>query len=169
MLPIIRKVSVSLKVKFDGLGTPIKVNFNQDIEELRNVRLWGVQTYYFAGKAPFGTFGTLFTDPDYKIDVISKKQFQGAFLNLYDTKNVFFLQNAPFVIFNTIQNNTEKEFFGIVERDAKNFNGQFLDLTASFVKFDGSANPLLEPAETRTIVIDFYYSRIDLDNELLKK
>lgn len=156
MLPIIKKVAVSLKVKFDGSKNPIKVNFNQDIEELRNVRLWGVQTYYLTG--------TLKKDPDYKINVINALQFQGAFLNLYDTKNVFFLRNAPFVIFNTIQNHTSG--FSIVERDAKNFNGQFLDLTASYVTFDGNANNVIFEDPIKTIVIDFYYSRINIDEKL---
>jgi len=167
MLPTIRKVAISLKVDFDGTGTPVKVNFNQDIEELRNVRLWGIQTYYSGEEA---RASTLIFDPDYSITVINKDQFQGAFLNLYDTKNVFFLQNCPFAVFGTLQNgadNLGNKSIGIVERDAKNFNGQYLDIQSSFVIFDGSVN--VQRPEQRTIVLDVYYSRQDLDKELLKK
>ena len=167
MLPIIRKVTISLKVNFDGNATPVKVNFNQDIEELRNVRLWGIQTYYSA-KEPRAS--TVILDPDYSIPVISRFQFQGAFLNLFDTKNVNFLINCPFSVFGTLQNGADG--FGtthpaIVERDAKNFNGQYLDIQSSFVIFDGSVN--VQEREQRTILLDVYYSRQDLDKELLKK
>lgn len=169
MLPIIRKVTISLKVNFDASGKPVKVNFNQDIEELRNVRLWGIQTYYSADEQ--ARFSTLILDPDYSIRVITKTQFQGAFLNLYDTKNVNFLINCPFAVFGTLQNSTEllptTKDFGITERDAKNFNGQYLDIQSSFVIFDASVN--VQRPEQRTIVLDVYYSRQDLDKELLKK
>jgi hypothetical protein len=168
MLPTIRKVTISLKVDFDGLGTPVKVNFNQDIEELRNVRLWGIETYYSA-KEPRAS--TLILDPDYSIPVISRFQFQGAFLNLFDTKNVNFLINCPFSVFGTLQNGADgfgTTHPGIVERDAKNFNGQYLDIQSSFVIFDASVNNVQRP-EQRTIVLDVYYSRQDLDKELLKK
>lgn len=166
MLPIIRKVTISLKVNFDGTSRPVKVNFNQDIEELRNVRLWGVQTYYSAAEP---RASTLILDPDYSRPVISRKQFQGAFLNLYDTKNVNFLINCPFAVFGTLQNGVDgfgTTHPGITERDAKSFNGQFLDIQNSFVIFDGSVNNAADA--TRSIVIDIYYSRQDLDKELLK-
>jgi hypothetical protein len=165
MLPIIRKVSIPLKVNFNGLNTPIKVNFNQDIEELRNVRLWGIQTYY-AGAKFLASIVPL--DPDYSTAIISRFQFQGAFLNLYDTKNVNFLINCPFSVFQTIQNGVDA--FGIhhpcvTERDPKDFNGQFLDIQNSFVIFDASVNNV---RESRSILIDVYYSRIDLDVKIIK-
>ena len=166
MLPIIRKVTVSLKVNFDGSNHPVKVNFNQDIEELRNVQLWGVQTY-FSGANPIAS--TLIFDPDYSRTVISRFQFQGAFLNLYDTKNVNFLVNFPFSVFGTLQNGTEgigRDHPSITERDAKNFNGQKLDIQNSFVIFDKSVNQIADVK--RSIVIDFYYSRLDLDKAILK-
>jgi hypothetical protein len=168
MLPTIRKVTISLKVNFDGLGTPTKVNFNQDIEELRNVRLWGIETYYAAAN-PIAS--TLILDPDYSRTVISRFQFQGAFLNLYDTKNVNFLINCPFPVFGTLQNGTDgsgRQHPTITERDAKNFNGQYLDIQSSFVIFDGSVNNT-EEGDKRVIVLDVYYSRQDLDKQLLKK
>lgn len=167
MLPTIRKVTISLKVDFDGLGTPVKVNFNQDIEELRNVRLWGIETYYAAAKF---VVSTLPLDPDYSRTLISRLQFQGAFLNLYDTKNVNFLINCPFPVFGTLQNGTDgngTNHPSITERDAKNFNGQYLDIQSSFVIFDGSVNNTQR--DNRVIVLDVYYSRQDLDKELLKK
>jgi hypothetical protein len=166
MLPIIRKVTVSLKVNFNGTNTPVKVNFNQDIEELRNVQLWGIQTYFSAAKS---IASTLVLDPDYSRVVISRFQFQGAFLNLYDTKNVNFLVNSPFCVFGTLQNGTEgigANHPTITERDAKNFNGQKLDIQNSFVIFDKSVNQIADA--TRSIVIDFYYSRLDLDKAILK-
>lgn len=168
MLPTIRKVTISLKVNFDGTNTPVKVNFNQDIEELRNVRLWGIETYYSVDRLTINS--TLKQDPDYSRIVISKTQFQGAFLNLYDTKNVYFLQNSPFAVFGTLQNNGDSfigKDFAITERDPKNFNGQFLDIQSSFVTFDASVNNVTDI--TRVIVMDIYYSRMDLDKVLLKK
>jgi hypothetical protein len=166
MLPTIRKVTISLKVNFDGTSRPVKVNFNQDIEELRNVRLWGVQTYYSAAEP---RASTLILDPDYSRAVISRLQFQAAFLNLYDTKNVNFLINCPFAVFGTLQNGADgigTTDPSINERDAKSFNGQLLDIQNSFVIFDGSVNN--RPDATRVIVLDIYYSRQDLDKELLK-
>jgi hypothetical protein len=166
MLPTIRKVTIALKVNFNGNNLPVKVNFNQDIEELRNVRLWGVQTYYSAVEP---RASTLIFDPDYSRAVISRRQFQGAFLNLYDTKNVNFLINCPFAVFGTLQNGADGFGIthpGILERDAKNFNGQFLDIQNSFVIFDGSVNNVIDTK--RVIEIDIYYSRQDLDKELLK-
>jgi hypothetical protein len=167
MLPTIRKVTISLKVNFDGTNTPVKVNFNQDIEELRNVRLWGIETYYSGAKS---LASTLPLDPDYTRIVISRFQFQGAFLNLYDTKNINFMINCPFSVFGTLQNGVDG--FGsnhpaINERDPKNFNGQFLDIQSSFVTFDASVNNVRDI--TRVIVMDIYYSRMDLDKVLLKK
>jgi len=165
MLPTIRKVTISLKVDFDGNNTPVKVNFNQDIEELRNVRLWGIETYY-SGAKPLAS--TLALDPDYSRIVISRFQFQGAFLNLYDTKNVNFMINCPFSVFGTLQNGVDGFGFthpAINERDAKSFNGQFLDIQNSFVIFDGSVNNVADG--NRVIVIDVYYSRIDLDKKLV--
>lgn len=166
MLPIIRKVTIALKVNFDGSGSPVKVNFNQDIEELRNVRLWGVQTYYSGAKS---LVSTLALDPDYGRVLISRLQFQSAFLNLYDTKNINFLINCPFAVFGTLQNGVDgngTSHPSINERDAKSFNGQFLDIQNSFVIFDGSVNT--RPDNTRSIVIDIYYSRIDLDKKIVK-
>lgn len=165
MLPTIRKVTIALKVNFDGTNNPVKINFNQDIEELRNVRLWGIETYYRTEKI---IASTLVKDPDYLRPVISRLQFQGAFLNLYDTKNVNFLINCPFAVFGTLQNGVDG--FGsyhpsINERDAKSFNGQFLDIQNSFVIFDGSVNNAID--DTRSIVIDVYYSRIDLDKKIV--
>lgn len=165
MLPTIRKVTVNLKVNFNGLGTPIKINFNQDIEELRNVRLWGLETYYKTDKI---IASTLIKDADYLRPVISKFQFQGAFLNLYDVKNVNFLINCPFAVFGTLQNGVDG--FGLYhpainERDAKSFNGQYLDIQNSFVIFDGSVNNV---EDNRVIVLDVYYSRIDLDKKFFK-
>tara|TARA_R110000868_G_scaffold60249_2_gene184345 strand:- start:166 stop:669 length:504 start_codon:yes stop_codon:yes gene_type:complete len=166
MLPIIRKVTIALKVDFDGTKKPVKINFNQDIEELRNVRLWGIQTYFSTANS---TASTLTLDPDYGRAVISRTQFQGAFLNLYDIKNVNFLINCPFAVFGTLQNGNDGIGIthpSITERDAKNFNGQYLDIQSSFVIFDGSVNGVKD--NTRSIVIDIYYSRTDLDAKLLK-
>jgi len=105
------------------------------------------------------------------LPVISKNQFQNGFLNLYDTNNINFLINAPLVIFGTIQNDMAnfggaRIKSGIVERDAKSFNGQKIDMQNSSVVFNGDANQLVE---TRIIFMDIYYSRMDLDKVIIKK
>ena len=77
--------------------------------------------------------------------------------------------NCPFAVFGTLQNGVDgiaNTHPCINERDAKSFNGQFLDIQNSFVIFDGSINN--RPDDTRTIVIDIYYSRIDLDKKIVK-
>jgi len=172
MLPTIRKVTSITKLEFDGTGKKKVFNFYKDLDELRDCRIWGLEAYYFEEQASvIQTQGTLTYDPDYNLPVISKNQFQNGFLNLYDTNNINFLINAPLVIFGTIQNDMAnfggaRIKSGIVERDAKSFNGQKIDMQNSSVVFNGDANQLVE---TRIIFMDIYYSRMDLDKVIIKK
>jgi hypothetical protein len=177
MKNVIRKESVEIKVnipKGTPLGSSVKFNFT-DNENLRNVKLWGVQTFYKGQEnARLGLNnqnGILIKDLDYQLDLLSKDEFQRCFLNLYDINNDNFLIQAPFVIFQTIQNvwskggtplppPLENPDGDIVERDTKYFSGQLLDLQNSFISF-WNDKPFSD-AEF-SIVIDIYYSRIDLD------
>ena len=166
MLPTIRKVSIIQKIDFLGNGLRAKFPFTQDLDELRNSKIWGIETYYSI-KTGRGTAGSLKSDPDFGRPIISKQQFQGAFLTLYDVKNVAFLINAPFAIFSTIENNALGKDTNIVERDCKSLCGQVIDIQNSFVTFDASSVPVAP--ESRSIFIDIYYSRIDLDTVIIDK
>lgn len=168
MLPTIRKVTSITKLEFTGDSKKIFFNFSKDLDELRNCRIWGIETYYsenIEGKA----VGTLNVDPDYNLTVISELQYRNGFLNLYDTDNINFLINAPLCIFGTIQNFPE-DFgnfkAGIVERDAKSLSGQKIDMQNSNVVFNAAANTV---KGTQTIFLDIYYSRMDLDKVIINK
>ena len=175
MKNVIRKKTVSVVVTVPAVqtGSRYKFNFAED-EDLRNVKLWGVQTFY-AGDLmndaqTLNPNGIIPFDPDWSIGLIDKIKFQQTFLNLYDTKSINFLKDAPFCIFQTIQANwtqsgvpeADNPVSDIVERDTKYFIGQDLDLQNSFIEIVNNAN--VKTGETFSIVIDFYYSRIDLDN-----
>jgi hypothetical protein len=182
MKNVIRKESVIIKASIPK-GTPIGANlkFNfQDNENLRQVNLWGIQTYYRGELKPqppvnpltFGMYnGILKQDLDYGLLLLDKAIFQRSFINLYDIHNDNFVINAPLVIFQTIQDNWSmggtplpppqtNPDGDIVERDAKIFCGQHLDLQNCFISFVNSE--VFTDVEF-SIVIDFYYSRIDLD------
>jgi hypothetical protein len=168
MLPTIRKVTSITKLEFTGNNKRIFFNFFKDLDELRNCRIWGIETYYsstFESQAR----GTLRNDPDYNLPVITETQYQNGFLNLYDTDNINFLINAPLCIFGTIQSMPDsfgRIPAGIVERDAKSLNGQKIDMQNSNVVFNGTANTI---KETKTIFMDIYYSRMDLDKVIINK
>ena len=188
MSKVINEITIFTKVELSKIDIRFlqkKVNF-QDNNELRNVRLWGVQTYYkyeYSKLSPPPTINSLsgqFTnDPDYNLPLITKKFFQQSFLNLYDINNLNFLKDAPLPIFQTIENNqdsnissSEDEILNIestiVEKDHKIFTGQVFDLKNSSVTLiypDGKfPNPL-----TFIVPITFYYSRLDQDSKLLIK
>jgi len=164
MKNVIRKETVIIKnVQFAGIGVPEKFQF-PDNENLRNVKLWGIQTFYIDDKT---SAGQLIKDPDYQIDLIPTDVFKNLFLTLKDKKNVTFLNRCPFVVFQTIENgaiaDTTMEYqttVSLVEKDSKVLTGQELDLNNSFVEM---ATTGLKPFEPKTIVINFYYSRIDLE------
>ncbi|MEI6508575.1 MAG: hypothetical protein WCO54_08810 [Bacteroidota bacterium] len=168
MLPTIRKTTIIQKYTFQKgfLGT-YKIPF-PDNEDLRNIKLWGVQSYYgnsLALTTPIFD-GILIGDPDYKDYIIPKYTFQGTFLTLYDKNNVEFLKQCPIVVFQTIQNSTmqiarDNYFtFDICERDNKVFTGQFLDLQNSYYEI---INATLDGEYS--LITEFYYSRIDLDTQ----
>jgi len=171
MLPIIRKTTVIQKYNFDkriNLKTTYKIPF-PDNEDLRNVKLWGVQSYYGNNLSDVMPIldGILPRDIDYKLPVIPKFTFVNTFLTLYDKNNVEFLKQCPIVVFQTIQNDTgifdgeiRSREFDICERDNKVFTGQFLDLQNSYYEI---INPLIEGEYS--LVTEFYYSRIDLDTQ----
>jgi len=168
MLPTIRKTSVIQKYKFLKNNTGIyRIPF-PDNEDLRNVKIWGVQTYYGDSKSltiPIKD-GILLNDLDYKLPVIPKYTFVNTFLTLYDKNNVEFLKQCPAIVFQTIQNSTMQiskdstKTFDICERDNKVFTGQFLDLQNSYYEI---INAQLDGEYS--IFTEFYYSRIDLDTQ----
>ena len=165
MKNVIRKETVIIKnVQFAAIGVPEKFQF-PDNENLRNVKLWGIQTFYVDDTR--SSVGQFLKDPDYQIDLIPIDVFKNLFLTLKDKKNVTFLNRCPFVVFQTIENgaiaHTTMEFpttVSLVEKDAKALTGQELDLNNSFVEM---ATTGLKPFAAKTIVINFYYSRIDLE------
>lgn len=128
-----------------------------DNELLRNVKLWGIQTYYLdifksSLSYPVGQYPNLPT----------RGQFKRMFLNLYDTKDNNFCKDAPFPIFQSIENGTMRtnkygDQYTIQEKDFKVFTGQKLNLQKSFLSIVDT-----QPVKL-TAVVDFYYSRIDLD------
>jgi len=184
-LPIIREITIFTKVdlqKIDIRNLQKKVNF-KDNNELRNVKLWGVQTYYkyLYSKTPdLITYdsGAFTNDPDYQLSIIEKKYFQQSFLNLYDINNDNFLKDAPLTIFQTIENSQDENIIlphinresTIVEKDHKIFTGQLFDLQNSSITIIYPDGKFPDPL-TFVIPITFQYSRIDLDanKNLLKK
>jgi len=162
MLPTIRKTTIFQKFKGYGSNETEKVFF-EDNEDLRNVRIWGINTYY-AGKNSV----TMERDPNYILGIISLPRLLHSFLNLYDTNGVNFCKNIPLINFATMQNNSS-DFSGdkfqsaVVERDNKFFTGQKLDLQNSFV--------VINEHFTNTFVLplEIYYTRIDLDENNLDK
>jgi hypothetical protein len=171
MKNVIRKETIIIKnVQFGGIGIPEKFQF-PDNENLRNVKLWGIQTFYLDQQG--ANAGQLFADPDYNIALIPQDVFQNCYLTLKDKKNVNFLKRCPFVIFQTIENGGiaissryDPSSNSIVEKDHKVLSGQLLDLNNSYVEL---ATNGLKPFEAKTIVINFYYSRIDLEKVTMKK
>lgn len=186
MKHIIRKKTVTVKFFFNTnkevIFNKTKINFEED-QELRMVRLWGVQTFYRGEDIAVGDTekvesGILLNDLDYSLPLITKNLFQLAHLNLYDTKGVNFLKDAPFCIFQTIQNNWTKSSIpnteqnpeaDIVERDTKTFTGQHLDLQNSFIELATVGFSPADKTPEFSIMIDFYYSRIDLDKNIVSK
>ena len=183
-LPIIREITIFTKVnleKIDTLFQQKKINF-QDNNELRNVRLWGVQSYYYYDynkSIPTINYfsGQIKTDPNYNLPIVRKKFFQQTFLNLYDINNDNFLKDAPLPIFQTIENSQEEfddvDVFReetIVEKDHKIFTGQLFDLQNSSLSMIFPDEKYPNPS-TFVIPLTFQYSRIDLDanKNLLKK
>lgn len=165
MKNVIRKETVIIKnVQFSGIGVPEKFQF-PDNENLRNIKLWGIQTFYVDDTK--NSVGQLFKDPDYQIDLIPTDVFKNLFLTLKDKKNVTFLNRCPFVVFQTIENGSIADStlkyptaVSLEEKDTKVLTGQELDLNNSFVEM---ATTGLKPFEPKTIVINFYYNRIDLE------
>lgn len=159
MKPVIRKETVELVCNTGSTLNSYVSKFNfQDNENLRNVKLWGVQLYYdkiFKSSLTYPSAENYPTLP-------TKSQFQRMFLSLYDVKDNNFLKDAPFPIFQSIENGTMQTSNAgdqktIQEKDFKFFTGQQLDLQKSSISII-TIKPL-----SFTAVIDFYYSRIDLD------
>jgi hypothetical protein len=167
MKQVIRKESVIIKnLNNDTLNARIRFTFPNN-ENLRNVQLWGVQCFY--GTQLHG--GQIYQDPDYSQDILNKYIFQHLFITLYDKKNVEFIKRAPLVIFQTIQDTSiftggGKNMTDIVERDPKTLNGQLLDLQNSYLELFTTG---LKPFQNQSILINFYYSRIDLEKVKPKK
>ena len=162
MLPTIRKVTVFQKFKGYGSNETEKVFF-EDNEELRNVRIWGINTYYLSKDNV-----TMIKDPNYDLAIITLPRLVHSFLNLYDTNGVNFCKNIPLINFATMQNNSsyltsDKFVSAFVERDNKFFTGQKLDLQNSFVEINQHFT------NTFVLPLEIYYTRIDLDENNLDK
>jgi len=164
MIPTIRKTSVFQN--FNLFSNKVnKVTFD-DNEDLRNVRIWGINTYYLQS----GNVGSTMTyNPNMNLDrlAITKPILQNSFLNLYDINGNNFIKDMPLIDFATTQNNPfsyngSLRKNDIVEYDTKFFTGQKLDLQNSFVNiiWDGA-----ELVDKLYLPLEFYYTRIDLDKE----
>lgn len=162
MLPTIRKTTIFQKFKFNGLSEPEKINF-EDNEDLRNIRLWGINSYYRA-KAN----STMFRDPNYNLPILLLPTLKNSFLNLLDINGNNFVKNMPLINFATLQNEDSNAFANIfdtavVERDNKFFTGQKLDLQNSFINIRKGVKG------TFVLPLEIYYTRIDLDENNLDK
>jgi len=163
MLPTIRKVTIFQKVFYNGAGNEIqKINF-EDNEDLRNVRIWGISTYYRAKEN-----SNMRKDPNYNLSIFTLFQLQKSFLNLLDINGNNFVKNIPLINFSTLQtedSNSGANAFdtAVIERDNKFFTGQKLDLQNSFVS-------VFKPLRgTFVLPLEIYYTRIDLDENNLDK
>lgn len=162
MIPTIRKTSVFQN--FNLFSNKVnKITFD-DNEDLRNVRLWGINTYFLAKNAE-----TMTNNPNMGSDriCIIKDILQNSFLNLYDINGNNFVKDIPLIDFATMQNNPFSKFgdnttCDIVDYDTKFFTGQKLDLQNSFVNiiWDGR-----EFVDKLFLPLEIYYTRIDLDKE----
>jgi len=164
MIPTIRKTSVFQN--FNLFSNKVnKVTFD-DNEDLRNVRIWGINTY-FLGKDNKGT--TMSYNPNMNLDrvCIPSIVLKRAFLNLYDINGNNFVKDMPLIDFATTQNNplshnTDDRKIDILDYDTKFFTGQKLDLQNSFVNIIWDGN---ESVDELFLPLEFYYTRIDLDKE----
>ena len=164
MIPTIRKTSVFQN--FNLFSNKVnKVTFS-DNEDLRNVRLWGINTY-FLGSGNVGS--TMTYNPNMGVDrlAIVNNVLKRSFLNLYDIDGNNFVKDMPLIDFATNQNNPfayngNDRKIDILDYDTKFFTGQKLDLQNSFVNiiWDGSAS-----IDKLFLPLEFYYTRIDLDKE----
>jgi hypothetical protein len=164
MYPTIKKLNVSIEIKFNGKNTKIKFPFKNDTPELRNVRIWGLQTYYGDKNVLYGNFSN---DITYLKPLIDQKEFQNCYITLYDRKNVNFVKDAPVVIFQTIQGNSEVRNIEITERDNKTFCGQILDLQNSYIEFTADVNNIVNDSPL-IFNCDIYYSKLDEKVPFLK-
>jgi len=163
MLPTIRKTTIFQKIKFDNLSKTEKINF-EDNEDLRNIRLWGINSYYRAKDN-----STMFRDPNYNLPILLLANLKESFINLLDINGNNFVKNMPLINFATLQNedsNAGANIFdtAVVERDNKFFTGQKLDLQNSFINV---RKGLLKG--DFVLPLEIYYTRIDLDENNLDK
>ena len=100
-----------------------------DLQNLRNVNLWGVQMYY-SKIVPVSILSGR--------NVIGKGVFQKAFLTLENYAGRQFLKQSPISLFQTIENNLADTGAGnddssIQEKDFKNFVGQRTNYPKSYI------------------------------------
>lgn len=106
-----------------------------DLPNLREVELWSVQCYY-KKIVPFSVLSQRAT--------IDKVIFQNSFLTLVNYDGMEFLKQAPFVIFQTIENNMVEvplttdplvvNECTIQEKDFKSFVGQKVNYPKSYIE-----------------------------------
>ncbi len=162
MIPTIRKTSVFQN--FNLFPNKVnKVTFD-DNEDLRNVRLWGINTYFTAKRSE-----TMILNPNMGTDriCIVKDILQNSFLNLYDINGNNFVKDIPLIDFATMQSNPltlngDNRACDILDYDTKFFTGQKLDLQNSFVNIIWDGNVFVDKL---FLPLEFYYTRIDLDKE----
>lgn len=125
-----------------------------DLQNLRNVALWGVQIYY----DKIVPFSVISGRP-----VIGKGDAQFSFLTLENYAGRQFLHQSPYLLFQTIENNmaqTQQDDCTEQEKDFKNFVGQRVNWPKSYID---TVQPIADKATDKVFLLSVYYT--DLGEE----
>lgn len=126
-----------------------------DLQNLRNVALWGVQIYYDA-IVPYSIISGAPT--------ITKTDAQLSFLTLENYAGRQFLHQSPYFLFQTIENNmaaTQDNPCTEQEKDFKNFVGQKVNWPKSYID---TVTPIADKAVNKVFLVSVYYT--DLGEEM---
>ena len=135
-----------------------------DLQNLRNVNLWGIQMYYDK-IVPISILSNR--------NVIKKATLQRSFLTLENYAGRQFLKQSPIVLFQTIENNLADTGAGnddssIQEKDFKNFVGQKTNYPKSYIDIVAPTGSEKDEVFLFSIYYtdkDEQYSRTSFDNK----
>lgn len=125
-----------------------------DLQNLRNVSLWGVQIYYDT-IIPYSVISGL--------PVINKANAQLSFLTLENYAGRQFLHQSPYMMFQTIENNMATTAVADCteqEKDFKNFVGQKVNWPKSYID---TVTPIADKTQDKVFLVSVYYT--DLGEE----
>lgn len=120
-----------------------------DLQNLRNVSLWGVQIYYDA-IVPYSIISGA--------AVINKQDAQYSFLTLENYAGRQFLNKSPYLMFQTIENNmaaTQNDSATEQEKDFKNFVGQKVNWPKSYID---TVTPIADKSIDKVFLVSVYYT-----------